>query len=73
MTMKLEISDSQSNQSDISSDSQSSQDSSTNDFVSSVPTSRSLLTLHMPLFMKIHLREVTNLLECSMGGTDHLP
>ncbi|PZC73614.1 hypothetical protein B5X24_HaOG209031 [Helicoverpa armigera] len=48
MTMKLEISDSQSNQSDIScDDSQSSQDSSTNDFVSSVrvPTSRSLLTL----------------------------
>uniref|UniRef100_A0A2H1V5K4 SFRICE_015771 n=1 Tax=Spodoptera frugiperda TaxID=7108 RepID=A0A2H1V5K4_SPOFR len=42
--MKLEISDSQSNQSDISCDSQSSQDSSTNDFVSSVPTSRSLLT-----------------------------
>ncbi|XP_026734872.1 transcription factor kayak isoform X1 [Trichoplusia ni] len=45
MTMKLEISDSQSNQSDISCDSQSSQGSSTNDFVSSVPTSRSLLTL----------------------------
>lgn len=45
MTMKLEISDSHSNQSDFSCDSQSSQGSSTNDFVSSVPTPRSLLTL----------------------------
>ncbi|XP_026760547.1 transcription factor kayak isoform X1 [Galleria mellonella] len=45
MTMKLEVSDSQSNHSDFSCDSQSSQGSSTNDFISSVPTSRSLLTL----------------------------
>ncbi|XP_053613410.1 protein FosB isoform X2 [Plodia interpunctella] len=45
MTMKLEISDTQSNHSDFSCDSQSSQGSSTNDFVSSVPTSRALLTL----------------------------
>lgn len=44
MTMKFEISDSQSNQSDISCDSQSSQDSSTNDYVSSTP-SRSFLAL----------------------------
>ncbi|XP_026314861.1 transcription factor kayak isoform X2 [Hyposmocoma kahamanoa] len=45
MTMKLEISDGQSNHSDFSSDSQSSQGSSTNDFVSSVPTSRATLSL----------------------------
>ncbi|XP_049877526.1 transcription factor kayak isoform X3 [Pectinophora gossypiella] len=42
MTMKLEMSDSQSNHSDFSCDSQSSQGSSTNDFISSVPTSRPL-------------------------------
>ncbi|KAJ0173748.1 hypothetical protein K1T71_010897 [Dendrolimus kikuchii] len=45
MTMKLEISDCHSNQSDFSCDSQSSQGSSTNEYISSVPTSRSLLTL----------------------------
>ncbi|KAL4705753.1 hypothetical protein ACJJTC_018352 [Scirpophaga incertulas] len=45
MTMKLEVSDSQSNHSDFSCDSQSSQGSSTNDFSSTAPTSRSLLTL----------------------------
>ncbi|XP_050354186.1 transcription factor kayak isoform X1 [Nymphalis io] len=45
MTMKLEVSDSHSNHSDFSCDSQSSQGSSTNEFISSVPTSRSLLTL----------------------------
>ncbi|XP_023954927.1 transcription factor kayak isoform X3 [Bicyclus anynana] len=43
--MKLEISDGHSNHSDFSCDSQSSQGSSTNDFVSTVPTTRSLLTL----------------------------
>lgn len=47
MTMKLEISDSQSNHSDFSSDSQSSQGSSTNDFISSVPTSRATLSVSL--------------------------
>ncbi|XP_013139192.1 PREDICTED: protein fosB-like isoform X1 [Papilio polytes] len=46
MTMKLDVSDSQSNHSDFSCDSQSSQGSSTNDFTPAVSTSRSLtLTL----------------------------
>lgn len=49
MTMKLEMSDSHSNHSDFSCDSQSSQGSSTNDFVSTVPTTRSLLTVSLSI------------------------
>lgn len=51
--MKLEVSDSHSNHSDFSCDSQSSQGSSTNDFSSSVPTSRSLLTVSDFLIFKL--------------------